>query len=143
MNLENQSIPTGDSKEDIQKRKQFIMDLYKNWIIANPDKKIYNKSLQEDIYVRFLSIEETSQHAAKKYSSTKAVTHLTKILHNAVKKEVVEPNKAKKNQQRFEQIIKMEYTVNSEKINLIVGVLRGSKNNIQWGSSKILCLAKY
>ena len=122
-------IPQGTTIEDIQKRKQFIMDFYKNWIIANPDKKIYNKSLQEDIYVRFLSIEETSQHAAKRYDSTKAVTHLTMVLQNAVKKEVVEPNKTKKNQQRFEKIIKMEYKTNSGKINLIVGVLRGSKNN--------------
>jgi hypothetical protein len=130
-------IPQGTTTEDIQKRKQFIMDFYKNWIIANPDKKIYNKSLQEDIYVRFLSIEETSQHAAKRHDSTKAVTHLTMILQNAVKREVVEPNKTKKNQQRFEKIIKMEYKIDSGKINLIVGVLRGSKNNIQYCVSVI------
>jgi hypothetical protein len=133
----NIDIPQGTATEDIQARKQFIMNFYKNWVIANPDKKIYNKSLQEDIYVRFLSIEETAQHAAKRYSSTKAVTHLTMILQNAVKKAIVEPNKAKANQQRFEKIIKMECKINSERISLIVGVLRGSKNNIQYCISAI------
>jgi hypothetical protein len=135
--MNNSEIPQGTTTEDIQARKQFIMNFYRNWVIANPDKKIYNKSLQEDIYVRFLSIEETAQHAAKRYSSTKAVTHLTMILQNAVKKEVVEPNKTKANQLRFEKIIKMECEISLERISLIVGVLRGSKNNIQYCISAI------
>jgi hypothetical protein len=53
MNLEEQSIPNGDTKEDKKQRKQFIIDFYRKWIAENPTKQIYNKSLEAFVEVRF------------------------------------------------------------------------------------------
>jgi hypothetical protein len=74
MELDKQGIPIGDSTEDKKQRKQFIIDFYGKWIAANPTKQIYNQSLQTFIVVRFLSIEETAQHASTTYKSTIAIT---------------------------------------------------------------------
>jgi hypothetical protein len=135
-----EKIPTGNSKEDKKQRKQFIVDFYGKWIIANPAKRIYNKSLEAFIEVRFLSLEETAGHASLDYKSTIAVTFLSEVIENAIvpidKKgniitEMPKPNV--KNQSRFSRLFIMEYQKeNFGKIKLTVGELRGSRQKIQY-----------
>jgi hypothetical protein len=140
MNLEEQGIPTSDTKEDKKKRKQFIIDFYGKWIAENPAKQIYNKSLEAFVEVRFLSIEETAGHASLKYKSTIAITFLSEILENAIvkkdKKGVVISETPKinvKNQSRFSKIFIMEYDkADFGKIKLTVGELRGSGQKLQY-----------
>ena len=70
MELDNYGIAIGDAKEDKKQRKQFIIDFYAKWIMVNPTKRLFNKSLKSFIEVRFLSSEETSGHASTTYKST-------------------------------------------------------------------------
>jgi len=84
MYLDENGIAIGNTTEDKKQRKQFIIDFYGKWIIANPTKHIYNKSLEAFIEVRFLSVEETAGHASSTYKSTVAVTFLSEIMENAI-----------------------------------------------------------
>jgi len=140
MNLDKNGIAIGDVKEDKKQRKQFIIDFYKKWIIANPTKHIYNKSLEAYIFVRFLSLEETTGHASSNYKSTVAVTFLSEIMENAtatkdergnIIAEIPKPNV--KNQSRFSKLFILKYEKACfGKIKLTVGELRGSGQKIQY-----------
>ena len=72
-----QDVPTGRTKEEIKVREQLIKDFYAWWIAEHPDKKIFNHSLGRYICVKFLSINETYEKAARSYESTLAVLRLT------------------------------------------------------------------
>jgi hypothetical protein len=140
MELDDKGIATGSSKEDKKQRKQIIVGFYGKWIAENPDKRVYNESLEAFIEVRFLSLEETAGHASLTYKSTVAVTFLSEILANAVARKdryeniVAEvPKPHVKNQSRFSRIFIMEYEkVGFGKIKLTVGELRGSGQKIQY-----------
>ena len=134
MEIDIQGIATGSTPEDLKNRKKFITDFYAKWTIANPAKQIYNKSLQNFIEVRFLSMQETASKAAIRYKSTLAVTYLTEILENAVKiGKALEPKKDNANQKRFSKILIMEYEkADFGKIKLTVGELRGSGQKLQY-----------
>jgi hypothetical protein len=54
LSMDKRGIALGNSSEDMKNRKRFITNFYANWIIANPTKHIYNKSLKSFIEVRFL-----------------------------------------------------------------------------------------
>jgi len=126
-------IPEGTTKEEIKLRKKIIKDFYAVWNAANPTKHIYNIDLKDFIHVRFLSIEETSQKASNRYKSTLAVTYLTEILEKATTVIRTEPKQNIENQKRFSEVISMEYDKDDfGKIKLTVGVLRGSKQKIQY-----------
>ena len=43
MNENTNNIPTGRTKEDIKVREKLIKDFYAQWIVAHPDKKVWNK----------------------------------------------------------------------------------------------------
>jgi hypothetical protein len=140
MKLDENGIAIGNTKEDKKQRKQFIIDFYGKWIIANPTKRLYNKSLGAFIEIRFLSLEETAQHASSTYKSTVAVTFLSEIIENAIapkdKKgnittEIPKPNI--KNQSRFSKLFIMRYEkAGFGRIKLTVGELRGSGQKIQY-----------
>lgn len=76
-------IPQGNTREDIKAREKIIKDYYAQWIASHPDKQIWNESLKAFIKVKFVSINETYGHAARRYESTVAVFNLTEILSNA------------------------------------------------------------
>ena len=140
MNIDKNGIAIDDTKEDKKQRKQFVIDFYGKWIIANPEKRLYNKSLEAFIEVRFLSLEETAQHASSTYQSTVAVTFLSEILENAIALKdkngniITEmPKLNVQNQSRFSKLFIMEYKkTDFGKIKLIVGELRGSGQKIQY-----------
>jgi len=133
MELDTERIPTGDTIEEKKQRKQFIVDFYGQWIAINTTKQIFNKSLNDFINVRFLSLQETAGHASHTYKSTVAVTYLTEILENAKYVTGVKPKPENKNQQRFSEIIVMQYSKKVfGKIKLTVGVLKGSRQKVQY-----------
>jgi len=134
MNLDNRGIALDSTSEDLKSRKRFITDFYVNWITANPTKRIYNKSLENFIEVKYLSMQETASKAAIRYKSTLAVTYLTEILENAVVTgSPQEPKKGNVKQKRFSKIHTMRYEKEDfGKIKLTVGELRGSGQKVQY-----------
>ena len=126
-------IPQGQTKEDLNIRKKIIKDFYAMWNATNPTKHVYNIDLQDFINVRFLSIQETSLLAALSYKSTLAVTYLTEILEKATVEKRVNPKPNNQNQKRFSEMIIMEYNKKDfGKIKLTVGVLKSSRQKIQY-----------
>ena len=126
-------IPQGQLREDIQLREKIIKDFYAMWNAANPTKHIFNLVLNDFIHVRFLSIQETAEHAASTYKSTLAVTYLTEILEKATVVKRVKPKPNNQNQKRFSEMIIMQYNKREfGEIKLTVGVLRESRKNIQY-----------
>jgi len=126
-------IPQGQTKNEIQQREQIIRDFYATWNAINPTKHIFNIALNDFIHVRFLSMHETARHAATSYKSTLAVTFLTEILEKATIEKRVKPKPNSQNQKRFSEVIIMKYGKPIfGKIKLTVGVLRGSRQNIQY-----------
>jgi hypothetical protein len=126
-------IPQGKTKEEMNLRKKFIKNFYANWNAVNPTKHIYNIDLHDFITVRFLSIQETSLMAALSYKSTLAVTYLTEVLERAKVEQRVCPKPDSQNQKRFSEMILMQYDKKDfGRIKLTVGVLKGSRQNIQY-----------
>ena len=127
------NLPKDDSTKAKKERKEFIIAFYSQWITVHLTKQIFNHSLNDFINVRFLSLQETAGHASHTYKSTVAVTYLTEILENAKRVKSVKPKLENKNQQRFSEIIVMEYSKEDFGIiKLTVGVLKGSKQKIQY-----------
>ena len=101
-------IPRGNSKEDLEHRKEIISQVYRIWIKKNPDKRAFNCSLKDYINIRFLSITETMRHAAKTYDSTCALLHLDTILREAVVYGKPKPaKKGVKNQKPFSKMMEL------------------------------------
>ena len=131
--IEGYIIPKGRGKEEIQQREKIIKNFYVAWNTANPDKRIYNVSLQAFIYVKFLSFQETVEKASRSYKSTLAVTYLNEILELATVVNYTKPKEGNKKQSRFSDLIIMQYNkANFGKIKLTVGILRGSREKIQY-----------
>ena len=133
-------FPIGSEKEDYQARKRFITDFYANWMATSTDRHIFNKSLNDFIEVKYLSINETAGKAAYNYKSTFAVTFLSEILENAKAKKdrngnliFEKPKEGAKKQKRFSKMFTMYYEKPSfGKIKLTVGELRGSGQRVQY-----------
>jgi len=134
MEVDKNGIALGDTGEDKRARKKFIKEFYRIWGTLNPTKQIFNKSLNEYISVKHISVEETSGQASIRYKSTLAIVFLSEILENATKKgNPRNADSAKDNQKRFEKIIVMEYIkFEFGKIKLTVGVKRGTKEKVQY-----------
>ncbi|MBR5736001.1 MAG: hypothetical protein IKX60_04315 [Bacteroidales bacterium] len=121
-------IPQGNSREEIKVRENIIKNYYAEWIAKNPSKSVWNNSLNAFIKVKFISINETYEHAARTYESTLAVFHLTEILAKA---RIVAhgPRKTNdKNQKSFSRIYVMRYG----SIRLIVGFQPVKKEYVQY-----------
>lgn len=132
MNIEVE-IPQGQTREEIRRREKIIKDFYAKWNAVNSTKQVFNLTLNDFIHVRFLSIQETAEHAAFTYKSTLAVTYLTEILEKATVEKRVKPKPNNQNQKRFSEIIIMQYHKKAfGRIKLTVGVLKGSRKNIQY-----------
>lgn len=134
MELDQNGIAKGDTKEDKKQRKRFITDFYRKWETENQQKQVFNKSLNDFINVRFISVDETAGHASHRYVSTLAVMFLSEIMKNATQKGAPKnANPEKKSQRGFEKIITMEYQKEAfGTIRLTVGVKRGTKEKIQY-----------
>jgi hypothetical protein len=123
-----QTIPKGRTKEEIKIREQLIKDFYGWWNSEHPDKKIYNVALGKYICVKFLSINETYEKAARSYESTLAVFRLTEILQNATLVGELPAKRKTRNQKQFEKLLVMQY----ENIKLTVGLQRSNQDLVQY-----------
>ena len=104
-----EDVPMGDSVEDRRVRNRLVRKFYYQWTQKNPDKKVFNRSLNDYIYVKYVSINETAGHASLRYLSTLAVLQLDAILPNAILKENRPINHKTKNQKGFKRMLIMEY----------------------------------
>ena len=121
-------IPKGKTREEIKIREKIIKDFYARWIANNPSKSVWNESLKANIKVKFISINETYEHAARSYESTLAVLRLTEILSNA---EFISRDSKKtndKNQKSFSHICIMRY----ENVKLVVGYQKSKDEYVQY-----------
>lgn len=123
-----QDIPAGRTKEDIKAREQIIKTFYSKWIAEHPDKKVFNTALGRYICVKFLSINETYEKAARNYESTLAVFRLTEILQNATLIEELPAKRNTRNQKQFKKLLVMQY----ENIKLTVGLQRSNQDLVQY-----------
>jgi len=127
------NIPTGNNKEDILVRKNFIFAFYQEWRKNNPEQKLYNFSLNEYINIRAISVEETAVHASKTYLSTLAVLQLDAILTNAKLQGEVTAKSTSKKQRPFEKMLLMKYEcIGIGEVKLTVGIKRSDKSKVQY-----------
>ena len=131
MEIDGIVIPEGRSKEEIKVREKIIKDFYAKWIAENPEKKVWNDNLQDFIYVKFQSINETYNKAARRYESTVAVFKLTEILKKAVLVAQKPAKKGDKNQKSFDSLLIMKY----KDIKLIVGNQPSLGHKVQYSLS--------
>lgn len=128
-----EDIPTGDSVEDRRMRQRLIKAFYAHWKLSNPELRVYNECLSDFIYVKYISIQETSGHAALTYLSTLAVLQLDTILHEAVLEKELQPKQETSNQKQFEKMLQMCHTLTGiGKVKLMVGVKRSDKAKVQY-----------
>lgn len=121
-------IPRGNSREEVKIRDQIVKDFYAGWIAENPEKKMWNDDLQDFIIVKYLSITETAEKAARQYESTLAVMRLSELLTKSMKVAEVPPKKGTKNQKPF---LKM-YIMQLDNIKMTVGLQKSTGDNVQY-----------
>ncbi|MCL2312670.1 MAG: hypothetical protein FWC41_09355 [Firmicutes bacterium] len=124
--IENYVIPKGMEKEDLKAREKIINEIYRKWFEHSPNKCAYNRNLKDFIYIRFESINETINKAARTCQSTIVMFNLTDILQNATVIGYEKP-KQNKNQSKYTQMIMMQW----KKAKLVVGI-RKDKKKIQY-----------
>ena len=122
------NIPQGNSREEVKQRDQIIKDFYAGWIAENPEKKMWNEDLQDYILVKYLSITETAEKAARQYESTLAVMRLSELLTKSKKVAEVPPKKGTKNQKPF---LKM-YIMQLDNIKMTVGLQKSTGDKVQY-----------
>jgi len=121
-------IPKGRTKDEIKAREKLIKDFYSQWISEHPDKKIWNNNLGAFIHVKFLSINETYEKAARNYESTLAVFRLNEILENAVIIGEKATNRMTRNQKQFDKLIILKHG----EVKLTVGLQRSTQEMVQY-----------
>ena len=121
-------IPQGSSREEVKLRDQIIKDFYAGWIAENPEKKMWNEDLQDYILVKYLSITETAEKAARQYESSLAVMRLSELLTKSKKVAEVPPKKNTRNQKPF---LKM-YIMQLDNIKMTVGLQKSTGDKVQY-----------
>ena len=121
-------IPQGNSREEVKLRDQIIKDFYAGWIAENPEKKMWNEDLQDYILVKYLSITETAEKAARQYESTLAVMRLSELLTKSKKVAEVPPKKGTKNQKPFLKMFIMQL----DNIKMTVGLQKSTSDKVQY-----------
>ena len=128
-----EDVPVGDSTEDRRERNRLIRQFYYQWLNRNDSRKVFNRSLNDYIYVKYISINETAGHASLRYLSTLAVLQLDAILPNAVLKESKPIHQGTKNQKGFNRMLIMEYSCPAIGIvRLTVGQKRSDGAKVQY-----------
>lgn len=121
-------IPKGNSREEVKIRERLIKDFYAGWIAENPEKKMWNENLQDYILVKFLSINETAEKAARQYKSTMAVMRLSELLSKARVITEVPVKRGTKKQKPFLKMLIMQLN----NIRMIVGIQKSTGDKVQY-----------
>lgn len=128
-----EDIPTGNSVEDRRTRQKLIQAFYAHWKELNPELRVFNDSLQDYIYVKYISIQETAGHAALTYHSTLAVLQLNAILRESVLEKELNPKQGTANQMQFQKMLQMRHVLPGiGRVKLMVGVKRSDKMKVQY-----------
>ena len=109
LEIRPEDVPVGDSIEDRRTRNRLIRQFYFQWMGKHEDRKVFNKSLDDYIHIKYISVNETAGHASLRYLSTLAVLQLDAILPNADLKYNNPVNPRTKNQKGFKRMLIMEY----------------------------------
>lgn len=109
LEIRPEDVPVGDTGEDRRTRNRLIRQFYFQWMGKHEDRKVFNKSLDDYIHIKYISVNETAGHASLRYLSTLAVLQLDAILPNAVLKDSRSVNPKTKNQKGFKRMLIMEY----------------------------------
>ena len=126
-------IPMGNSLEEYKKRQDIITNFLRQWGEANAERKVRNEALDDDIFIRGISVIEAKEHSAKRYKSTKALLILDEILQKAKPVGRVPVKKDNKNQRPFAYMLIMVYKHEElGTIKLTVGV-NPTEQRIQYG----------
>ena len=104
-----EDVPVGDTTEERRERNRLIRQFYYQWMDRNESRKVFNKSLNDYIHIKYISVNETAGHASLRYLSTLAVLQLDAILPNAVLREKKAIKRGTKNQKGFSSMLIMEY----------------------------------
>ena len=80
------------------------------------------------MFIKFLSINETYEKAARNYESTLAVFNLTEILQNAMLVEELPAKRNTRNQKQFEKLLVLQY----KDVKLTVGLQRSNQDLVQY-----------
>ena len=108
--MENEIIiPQGYSAEDNKVRRQIVKDFYAHWILKNPGKMVWNRSLNAYIHVKGSSINEILGHAPRSAESTKVQFHLSEILSDAEYVCRLTPKHGDKNQKAFSKMVLLKW----------------------------------
>ena len=89
---------------------------------------MWNDDLQDYILVKYLSITETAEKAARQYESTLAVMRLSELLAKSKKVAEVPVKKGTKNQKSF---LKM-YIMQLDNIKMTVGLQKSTGDKVQY-----------
>ncbi|MBO7113802.1 MAG: hypothetical protein J6V95_01380 [Bacteroidaceae bacterium] len=128
--MENKEIPQEKTTDEIVKRRNIIARFFHEWKERNSNHCCFNISLNENIYVRFVSITEICTHSSRTNLSTLAVMRLDEILMNARKVATVLA-KSNGNQKGFEKMIVMHHNLPEiGAIKITVGVKRRTHEKI-------------
>ena len=111
------TIPQGNKPEDTKARRQIIKDFYAKWVLSNPDKEVWNHSLNALIHVKGSSINEILGHAPRSVEATMAQFHISEILSDAVLVKEYPPKHGDKNQKAFSKM----YLLKWKRCRLLVG----------------------
>ena len=126
-------IPVGKSREDNKARKQIIKDFYAKWIAEHPDKKVWNKSLNAYILIKYKSINETSGQASMSIDSTREVFRMSEIMSSAKLIKTMPPKRDDENQKPYSRILVMRH----KKAMLVVGKQRTTGEYVQYCISSV------
>ena len=128
-----EDVPTGDSTEDRRARNRMIRQFYHQWMERYGDRKVFNKSLNDYIHVKYISVNETAGHASLRYLSTLAVLQLDAILPNAILQQSKPVNMKTKNQKGFKRMLIMEYVCPAiGLVRLTVGLKSSDDSKVQY-----------
>lgn len=119
--------------EDRRTRNRLIRQFYFQWMGKHEDRKVFNTSLNDFIYIKYISVNETAGHASLRYLSTLAVLQLDAILPNAILKDSKPVNPKTKNQKGFKRMLIMEYNCPAiGLVRLTVGQKRSDGSKVQY-----------
>ena len=128
-----EDIPTGNSVDDRRARQKIIFSYYRHWRETHPEKRMFNDSLGDWIYVRHISVDETAGQASLTYLSTLAVLQLDAIMRDAVYVGEKASKSETKNQKQFTRMIQLRHTLPGiGRVRLMVGVKKQDKTKVQY-----------
>lgn len=119
-------------------RRKLILKVYRDWKSTVPAQRLWNRSLNDYIYIDGLSATETSKWASLSYWSTLAVLYLDYIIRYAEKDGPLCEPKKNQNQKNFWKIQPMKcYLQEVGWVKLTVGIYAKSGRKLQYCITKI------